>query len=122
MTPTTARTGRPVRRWLVTGAHGMLGQDVVAALSDDGEHVVAAGREALDITDPSACLDAVHEGDVVLNCAGWTAVDDAETHEAEAFAANAVGPANLARATATRGALLVHVSTDYVFDGTASEP
>ena len=100
----------------------MLGQDAVDLLRRTGHDVLATGRDTLDVTDPAACLDVVQAGDVVLNCAGWTAVDDAETHEAEAFAANAVGPANLARATAARGALLVHVSTDYVFDGAGSQP
>lgn len=112
-------------RWLVTGARGMLGADVVAHLcSRDGEHVVALGREQLDVRDPgavAAALDA-HRPDVVVNCAAWTAVDDAETHEAEALAVNGHGVRELAAACAEAGARLVHVSTDYVFDGTAAEP
>ena len=60
--------------------------------------------------------------DVVLNCAAWTAVDDAEEREGEAFLANAVGPATLAAAAREAGALLVTVSTDYVFDGAATSP
>jgi dTDP-4-dehydrorhamnose reductase len=120
----TATTGR---RWLVAGANGMLGRDVVSALAEAGvpdERVTALGRAELDVTDPAAVAAAVGgaagRDDVVVNCAAWTAVDDAETHEAAAFAVNALGPANLARACAAAGARLVHVSTDYVFSGDLS--
>ncbi len=109
-------------RWLLTGAGGMLGRDAVELLRSQGESVTAADRGALDITDRGAVRDAVRGHDVVLNCAGWTAVDDAETHEAAAFAANAVGPAVLARAARACDARLVQVSTDYVFGGTAATP
>jgi dTDP-4-dehydrorhamnose reductase len=100
----------------------MLGQDVVAAAEVAGHHVTALGRSDLDITSASGVLDAVAGHDVVVNCAAWTAVDDAETHEAEAFAANATGAAHVARAAAESGARLVQLSTDYVFDGAATEP
>ena len=108
--------------WLVTGARGMLGQDLVAQVVARGDTVTAFDRDELDITDPVACLDVVRGHDVVVNCAAWTAVDDAETREAEAFSVNAVGPASLARATAANHVRLVHVSTDYVFDGIAASP
>lgn len=111
-----------VQRWVVFGAAGMLGQDMVAAAQAAGHEVTGLRRSDVDITDASAVLDAVAGHDVVVNCAGWTAVDDAETREPEAFAANATGPAHLARAAAASGARLVHVSTDYVFDGVATEP
>ena len=91
-------------RWLVTGAHGMLGQDLVAQLTGRGDEVTALGRADLDVTDPVAALAAVAGHDVVVNCAAWTAVDDAETQEAAAFTVNAVGAANLARAAATHAA------------------
>lgn len=110
------------QRWLVVGAAGMLGQDVLAAAAEAGHEVAGVGRGDLDVTDAAVARDAVAGYDVVVNCAAWTAVDDAETHEAEAFAVNATGAANLARAAAAAGARLVHVSTDYVFDGGASEP
>lgn len=110
------------RRWLVVGAAGMLGQDVRTAAADAGHQVTGVGRKDLDITDAAATRATVAGYDVVVNCAAWTAVDDAETHEPEAFAVNATGAANLARATAAAGARLVHVSTDYVFDGGATEP
>lgn len=110
-------------RWLVTGAGGMLGVDVVEVLLAAGDaEVRAATRSELDITDPHACLAAAAGVDVVVNCAGWTDVDGAEAHEAEAFAVNAVGAANLARACAASAAVLVHVSTDYVFSGDATVP
>ncbi|RMI13273.1 dTDP-4-dehydrorhamnose reductase [Cellulomonas triticagri] len=109
-------------RWLVTGARGMLGQDLVARVRQDGHDVVALDRDELDITDAAAVLDAVAGADVVVNCAAWTAVDDAETREGDAFTVNAVGPQSLARATARHGARLVQVSTDYVFDGHATRP
>ncbi|WP_166850524.1 dTDP-4-dehydrorhamnose reductase [Isoptericola sp. BMS4] len=125
MTATT--TTAPVsstgpRRWLVTGAAGMLGTDMVARLRAAGADVVGLRRADLDVTDPSAARAAVRGFDVVVNAAAWTAVDDAETHEPEAFAANATGAANLARATHAAGARLVQVSTDYVFDGDADVP
>ncbi|MGP7960179.1 dTDP-4-dehydrorhamnose reductase [Sanguibacter sp. A247] len=110
-------------RWLIVGAGGMLGRDVEACLAASGEaDVVAAGRASLDVLDAAACASAIAGVDVVVNCAAWTAVDDAEAREAEAFAVNAVGPANLARAASAAGARLVHISTDYVFDGAAHTP
>ncbi|WP_369371466.1 dTDP-4-dehydrorhamnose reductase [Promicromonospora sp. Populi] len=110
------------QRWVVLGAAGMLGQDMVAVAAAAGHEVTGLRRADVDITDASAVLDAVAGYDVVVNCAGWTAVDDAETHEADAFAINATGAANVARAAAASGARLVHVSTDYVFDGGATQP
>ena len=111
-------------RWLVVGAAGMLGQDLVAALGDSrqGHEVTGLDRDSLDIIDPKACLDAVAGHDLVVNVAAWTAVDEAESHEADAFAVNAVGAANLARACEAARARMVHVSTDYVFAGEATRP
>ena len=107
-------------RILLTGAGGMLGRDLVAALA--GRDVVALRRADLDVTDAAAVDAAVAGGDVVINATAYTRVDDAETHEDEARAVNADGPANLAAAAARHGARLIHVSTDYVFDGTATSP
>ena len=109
-------------RYLVTGAAGMLGQDVVSVLREAGHAVTPAARADLDVTDAAALAAAVPGHDVVVNCAAWTAVDDAEADEAGAFALNAVAAARVARATRVAGARLVHVSTDYVFDGAATEP
>jgi dTDP-4-dehydrorhamnose reductase len=100
----------------------MLGTDVVALLRERGEQVTAATRADLDVTDPAAALHAVAGHDVVVNCAAWTAVDDAEAQEAAAFRVNALGAATLARAADAQGARLVHVSTDYVFGGDSAEP
>jgi dTDP-4-dehydrorhamnose reductase len=107
-------------RVLITGASGMLGRDLQAAFA--GREVTALGRADLDVTDASATREAVAGHDVVINAAAYTKVDDAETHEDEAFAVNATGPANLAAAAAATGARLVQVSTDYVFDGSATSP
>ncbi|WP_329228789.1 dTDP-4-dehydrorhamnose reductase [Streptomyces sp. NBC_01460] len=110
--------------WLVTGAGGMLGQDVLARLARDGESTVGLDRKALDITDAADVRRAVEERDpaVIVNCAAWTAVDDAEAQEAEALRINGDGPRLLAEICAERGIVLLQVSTDYVFDGTAGKP
>jgi dTDP-4-dehydrorhamnose reductase len=98
----------------------MLGRDVTTALA--GRDAAALTTDALDVTDLDACRAAVVGADVVVNCAAWTAVDAAESQEPAAFAVNALGAANLARASAEQGAWLVHVSTDYVFSGSAATP
>ena len=110
--------------WLVTGAAGMLGRDLVDLLEGTGVEVSGLGRAGLDITDGAAVQAAVHDirPHIVVNCAAWTAVDDAEAHEAEATAVNGRGAANVAYACAAIGARLIHLSTDYVFDGTAARP
>lgn len=107
-------------RWLVTGGHGMLGADLARELA--GRELRLLGREELDIRDAAAVREAVADADVVVNAAAYTRVDDAETHEDDALAVNGVGAGNLARAAAASGARLVQVSTDYVFDGTATAP
>lgn len=109
-------------RWVVVGARGMLGSDVVDLLTRAGRDVRGLDRAALDVTDPAAADDALAGADVVVNATAWTAVDAAEAEEASAFAVNAVGAANVARAARAHGAALVQVSTDYVFDGDAREP
>lgn len=98
----------------------MLGSDLLVAL--EGRDVTALTRHDLDITDAAATRDAVAGHDVVLNAAAYTRVDDAEAHEDEAVLVNAVGAGNLAAAANATGATLVQFSTDYVFDGQATEP
>jgi dTDP-4-dehydrorhamnose reductase len=108
--------------WVVSGASGLLGTDLVELLAARGVATTALRRADLDLTDAGAAHRALAGAAVVVNCAAWTAVDDAETHEADAFAVNATGAADLARAAHAAGARFVHVSTDYVFDGDAGEP
>jgi len=107
-------------RYLVVGAGGMLGTDLQTALA--GREVTALTRSRLDVTDASAVAAAVAGHGVVINASAYTKVDDAESHESDAFAVNAAGAGNLATAAAAAGAKLVQVSTDYVFDGAATTP
>ena len=100
-------------RTIVTGAGGMLGQDV-ARLSGG----VALPRVELDVTDRAAVKDAIGPDDLVFNCAAWTDVDRAEAHEEDATRINAEGARNVAEAAGT----VVYVSTDYVFDGRKQAP
>jgi dTDP-4-dehydrorhamnose reductase len=109
-------------RVLVTGAGGQLGRALGPALR--GHHVIALDRAALDIADADAVFAAVqsHRPEVVINAAAYNAVDRAETDREAAFLGNAVGPRSLAEATARVGVTLLHVSTDYVFDGEKGAP
>lgn len=100
----------------------MLGRDVTAAIEAAGWQALPATRENLDITDEQAVASAVYRCDGVINCAAYTAVDQAESDENAAFAVNAVGPATLGAATAARELPIVHISTDYVFEGNAHLP
>jgi dTDP-4-dehydrorhamnose reductase len=113
-----------VSRWLVAGAGGMLGTDLVAALASRGESVTGLDRASLDVTDADAVSDAIAgcRPDVVVNCAAWTAVDDAEAAEEQALAVNAGGAARLAAGCTAAGARMVQISTDYVFAGDAGRP
>lgn len=105
----------------MTGAHGQLGRQL-ARKADDHASTLALGALDLDISDAIAVADVIRPGDVVVNCAAYTAVDVAEADVDAAYAANEAGPRNLARACGLAGARLIHISTDYVFDGTATEP
>jgi dTDP-4-dehydrorhamnose reductase len=113
-----------VSRWLIAGADGMLGRDLAALLVAGGDEVTGLNRARLDVTDAGAVAAAVrrNEPDIVVNCAAWTAVDDAETREDDALAVNGHAVGHLADACAQVGAALVQVSTDYVFDGHAEKP
>lgn len=106
---------------LVTGASGMLGRDLVELLGPD---CTGLGREDLDITRPASARDVLssYRPDVVVNCAAWTAVDDAEANENAALTVNGTAVFGLASACRETGAMLVQVSTDYVFDGMATTP
>lgn len=122
MTAPMTESNQGSLRILVAGAAGMLAHDLVPQLRQAGHVVTAMGRADLDVTDPAECVAAAAGHDLVVNAAAWTAVDDAESFEAEAFAVNALGAANLARAARHTDARLVQISTDYIFDGQASEP
>lgn len=109
-------------RVLVTGAAGMLGRDLVAYL--EPTHKVTAVDLDVDVTDPAAvdgCVDTCRP-EIVFHLAAWTNVDGAEESESAAFAVNADGSRNVARAAARVGAALVLPSTDYVFDGAKGSP
>lgn len=108
-------------RVLLLGGNGQVGREVtLAAAGDATSTVLAPPRQAVDLADPAAVTGAVRDAapDVVINAAAYTAVDRAEGDEAAAFAANATGPGHLAAACAAVGVPLLHLSTDYVFDGT----
>jgi dTDP-4-dehydrorhamnose reductase len=111
-------------RLLVTGGAGMLGQAVSTAATRLGHDVIALSRAELDVTDADHVrrVIAAAEPRAVVNCAAWTDVDGAETAESAATLVNGGGAGNVARAAAESGARLVHVSTDYVFDGAKSVP
>lgn len=111
-------------RVFVTGANGMLARALIRELERRGHDAVAFGRDALDVTDAAAVERVVRESapDAVVQCAAYTRVDDAETDEATAYAVNAEGTRNVARACRAVGARLVYPSTDYVFDGRSSTP
>jgi dTDP-4-dehydrorhamnose reductase len=108
-------------RLLVTGAGGMLGNDVLRAARRAGHEPIALDRAALDITDGEAVVRAFsrERPEAAINCAAWTDVDGAESHREQAHLLNAAGAGNVARAAAEAGVAIVHVSTDYVFGGDA---
>jgi dTDP-4-dehydrorhamnose reductase len=111
-------------KWLITGAAGMVGSDLRHALEMRGEDVVALDKSELDITDSRFVQRALGDAkaDVVVNCAAYTRVDDAESNEAVANAVNGSAVELLAEAANRNDALLVQLSTDFVFDGKKREP
>lgn len=111
-------------RVLVTGARGMLGQDLVPVLSEHGHEVCAYSRAELDVTDLASVRVALERDrpDVVIQCAAFTDVDGAETRVEEAFRVNALGTQTVALGCQAHGVPLLYVSTDYVFDGTLARP
>jgi dTDP-4-dehydrorhamnose reductase len=110
-------------RILVTGAHGQLGRELVVALAPLGT-VIPLTRAAVDVGDPDALRAALasQAPDLIVNAAAYTDVDRAESDRERAFAVNATAPGVLASHARAHGAVLVHYSTDYVFDGAQRTP
>lgn len=109
---------------LVTGTNGQLGLELAEQLPGRGHEVVVLSKKDLDISDASAVERAMeeHTPELVVNAAAYTNVDGCETETELAYAVNALGPRNLAQSCERRGAELLHVSTNYVFDGRKEEP
>jgi len=111
-------------RVVVTGAGGQLGREIERLCRETGDDIQAAGSKTLDITDYQQVVSYMsdHRPEVIINCAAYNAVDDAEREWKRAFRVNGLGVRNLALAANTIDAVLVHYSTDYVFDGTQQRP
>jgi dTDP-4-dehydrorhamnose reductase len=111
-------------RVLVTGAKGQLGVDLVRTCQAAGDEVIACARADLDLTDRDSVLSAITSTrpDVVLNAGAWTAVDACESDPDRAYRTNAMGVRWVTEAARLTGSHVLHVSTDYVFDGTKAEP
>lgn len=109
---------------LVTGANGMLGQDLCPILEDAGCFVIETDVENLDITDEKAVETAVMQvkPDIIIHCAAYTNVNKAEEELEKALLINQTGAENVAKAAQKANSLMIYISTDYVFDGTKKEP
>ncbi|MBN1129833.1 MAG: dTDP-4-dehydrorhamnose reductase [Chitinispirillaceae bacterium] len=109
---------------LIVGCNGMLGTDMMIEAAAAGHAVTGVDFPGIDITDPESISRQVAHAkpDAIINCAAYTAVDACETEAAAAFAVNARGAGNLARAASACRSLFVHYSTDYVFDGKKTTP
>jgi dTDP-4-dehydrorhamnose reductase len=109
---------------LITGAQGQLGQDIVNQCTIRGIEHTATNSKTLDITNQK-CVNAMvktHDPDIIFNCAAYNAVDLAEEEWKKAFSVNGLGVKHLALAANKYGSILVHFSTDYVFDGNKNRP
>ena len=109
---------------LVTGANGMLGQDLCPILEDVGAFVIETDIDTLDLTDSEAVTQVVNDirPDMVVHCAAYTNVDMAEEEPEKAELINAFGTENIAKICGKLGITLIYISTDYVFDGTKTSP
>ena len=108
---------------LITGSNGMLGHDLISVLNDNHDLILTTSK-TLDITDEKKVMDLISESkpDIVINSAAYTDVDGCETNQDLAFSVNGEGVGNLAKACSEVDSALVHISTDYVFDGSARSP
>lgn len=104
-------------KFLITGANGQLAMEFLKALN--AHDVIAMSKDRLDISDPDAVSEAIsgYKPDIVLNCAAYNSVDKAENNFDNAFRTNSAGVKNLANACKMHNAIMVHYSTDYIFDG-----
>jgi dTDP-4-dehydrorhamnose reductase len=111
-------------RALVFGKTGQVARALLAAGPTHDVMITSLGRDAADLSDPQACAAVIarSDADVVINAAAWTAVDAAETQEEAAHIINAAAPIAMAQACAAKGLSFVHLSTDYVFDGSDGAP
>lgn len=109
---------------LLTGSNGQLGRELASILPERDQEVVALDRKSLDVADPEAVERVLeeHSPEVVINAAAYTNVDACEKETDLAYSVNALGPRNLAQVCGRRGCELVHVSTNYVFDGEGERP
>ncbi len=110
-------------RWLLLGAGGQLGREWEQYLNNHGQRFKAFRKDTLDIADPESLHEVLEDfkPDILINAAAYTAVDQAEVDEKEAERINSLAVANIARECAQRGVLLVHYSTDYVFQGSLND-
>jgi dTDP-4-dehydrorhamnose reductase len=110
--------------WLITGGSGQLGIAVSQELGKHGIAFDALGSKDFDITKSSIVIETIEKlsPTVIINCAAWTDVDGAESHEKDASSVNSDGPENLALAAKLSNSKLIHVSTDYVFSGESQTP
>ena len=111
-------------KWGITGAGGMLALDLQEVLASSNEEFFAWKRQEFDITNPESLKQTLadEKPDVVINCAAFTQVDEAEVKQTEAFAINATGVQNIAKICAEFKIKLIHISTDFVFDGDSNLP
>lgn len=109
---------------LVTGAKGMLGQDLCPILEQNGYEVIPTDYDTLDITNETQAKEVIlnHKPDIIIHAAAYTNVDKAESDYDNAYKLNAIGSANIAKIASEINATIVYVSTDYVFDGTKETP
>lgn len=109
---------------MITGAHGQLGKDITQLCRKEEHMVIPYGSQELDITQYTDVINRIRDikPDVIINCAAYNAVDQAEDEWEQAFQVNGLGPKNLALAATASGAVLVHFSTDYVFNGRTTKP